>query len=43
MQGLSTETNIVSVDGQPKNMFDMTPEDWMSTFQGMSNKDEKQV
>ena len=39
----TTETNIVSVDGQPKNMFDMTPEDWMSTFQGMSNKDEKQV
>ena len=39
----TTETNIVSVDGQLKNMFDMTPEDWMSTFQGMSNKDEKQV
>ena len=39
----TTETNIVSVDGQPKNMFDMTPEDWMSTFQGMSNKDSSQL
>jgi hypothetical protein len=39
----TTDTNIVSVNGQPKNMFDMTPEDWMSTFQGMSNKDSSQL
>jgi hypothetical protein len=39
----TTDTNIVSVNGQPKNMFDMSPEDWMSTFQGMSNKDSSQL
>ena len=39
----TTETNIVSVDGQPKNMFDMTQEDWLKSFTSLANKDEKQI
>ena len=39
----TTETNIVTVGGQPKNMFDMTQEDWLKSFTSLANKDEKQI